>query len=99
MPIDGNWKITVQTPMGPQDSTLTLKSDGGKLTGTQVAPNGGSAEIEDGSLSGNDVSWNARITKPMPLTLEFSGTVDGDTMSGNVKFGMMGSGAFSGARV
>lgn len=99
MSVDGNWKITVQTPMGPQDSTLTLKSDGAKLTGTQVAPNGGSAEIENGSVSGNAVSWKAKITKPMPLTLEFSATIDGDTMSGNVKFGMMGSGAFSGARV
>lgn len=99
MSVDGNWKITVQTPMGPQDSTLTLKSDGNRLSGTQVAPNGGSAEIENGEVNGNQVSWNAKITKPMPLTLEFSGAVDGDTMSGNVKFGMMGSGAFSGARV
>ena len=99
MSVDGKWKITVQTPMGPQDTTLTLKSDGGKLTGTQTAPNGGSAEISSGSISGDQVSWEAKITKPMPLTLEFSGTVEGDTISGNVKFGMMGSGKFSGARV
>ena len=99
MSVDGNWKITVQTPMGPQDSTVTLKSDGATLSGTQVAPNGGSAEIEDGKVEGNQISWNAKITKPMPMTLEFSGSVDGDTMSGNVKFGMMGSGSFSGARV
>jgi len=99
MSVDGNWKITVQTPMGPQDSTVTLKSDGGSLSGTQVAPNGGSAEIEDGKIEGDRFSWNAKITKPMPMTLEFSGSIDSDTMSGKVKFGMMGSGSFSGARV
>ncbi len=99
MSVDGNWKVTVQTPMGPQDSTLSLKSEGTTLTGTQMAPNGGSAEILDGTVNGNLVSWNAKITKPLPLTIEFSGTIDGDTMSGKVKFGMMGSGNFSGARV
>ncbi len=99
MPVDGSWKITVQTPLGPQDSTATLTSDGSKLSGTLEASNGGSAELEDGEINGDQISWNAKITKPMQLTLEFSGTVDGDTMSGNVIFGIMGSGSFSGARV
>jgi len=99
MSVDGSWKITVQTPMGPQDSTLNLTSDGGRLTGTQVAPNGGSAEIEDGSVNGDELAWNAKITKPFPLTISFSGTIDGDTISGKVKFGMMGSGTFAGAKV
>jgi hypothetical protein len=99
MPVDGNWKITVQTPLGPQDSTVTLTSDGSKLTGTAEASNGGSAELEDGEIDGDNFSWNAKINKPMPLTIEFSGTLDGDTMSGNVKFGIMGSGSFSGARI
>ncbi|MEY4878543.1 MAG: hypothetical protein RJB62_11 [Pseudomonadota bacterium] len=99
MSVDGNWKVTVQTPMGPQDSTIAFKSEGNTLTGTQFAPNGGSADIQDGQVNGNQVSWNARITKPFPLTIEFNGTVDGDTMSGKVKFGMMGSGSFSGAKV
>jgi hypothetical protein len=35
----------------------------------------------------------------MPMTLKFSGTVDGDKMSGKVKFGMFASGSFSGTRV
>jgi len=99
MSVDGNWKITVQTPMGPQDSTLTLTSDGTNLSGTQAAANGGSAEIEDGTINGNQLSWNARITKPISMTLEFSGSIDGDTIAGSVKFGMMGSGSFAGARV
>jgi hypothetical protein len=98
MAVDGNWKITVNTPMGPQDSTLSFTSNGTTLTGTQTAPNGGSAEISDGTVSGNEIAWKASITRPMALTLQFSGTVDGDTISGSVKLGMLGSASFSGTR-
>ena len=35
MSVDGTWKITVQTPMGAQESTIELVSDGSALTGTQ----------------------------------------------------------------
>ena len=37
MAVDGNWNITMSTPMGERKATLTLKSSGGTLTGTQGA--------------------------------------------------------------
>lgn len=98
MAVDGTYSITIQTPMGPQDSTLTLTTAGDALTGTQTAPNGGSAPIEEGTVNGNEVSWKASITKPMAMTLHFSATVEGDSISGKVKLGMFGSAAFSGTR-
>jgi hypothetical protein len=97
MSVDGTWKITLSTPLGDRDSTLTLKADGGKLTGTQSAE-GDSGEIQDGTVNGNAVSWKAAITSPMPLTLAFTGTVDGDTIAGDVSIGPMGSFPFKGAR-
>ena len=98
MAVDGTWKLIVNTPMGTQESTLTLDTAGGALSGTQTAPNGGGAPIEDGTVSGNDVTWKASITRPMPMTLQFSGTVDGDTISGTVRLGMFGSANFTGTR-
>jgi hypothetical protein len=98
MAVDGTYKLVVQTPMGEQESTLTIAASGANLTGTQTAPNGGSAEIEDGSVDGNEVSWKASISKPMPMTLHFAGIVEGDTISGSVKLGMFGSAKFSGTR-
>ncbi len=98
MAVDGTWKLIVNTPMGAQESTLVLSSSGNTLTGNQMAPNGGSAPIEEGSVNGNDVSWQASIQRPMPMTLKFSGTVDGDTISGTVKLGMFGSAGFTGTR-
>lgn len=97
MAVDGNWKITLSTPLGDRDATLTLKADGGTLTGKQSAE-GNEADIVDGTVSGNDVAWKAAITDPMPLTLAFTGKVDGDSISGDVSIGPMGSFPFKGAR-
>jgi len=86
MSVDGNWSMVLATPMGEQEATLTLATMDGKLTGTQSAQ-GRSAEITDGAVKGDELKWTASITDPMPLTLTFTGTVDGDTMSGHVAIG------------
>jgi hypothetical protein len=97
MSVDGKWDIVVQSPMGPQPSTLELKADGNTLTGTQSAQ-GRSQPITDGKVDGNNVSWKNSITTPFPMTLEFHGTVNGDALNGNVKAGSFGSFPFTGKR-
>jgi hypothetical protein len=83
--------------MGAQPATLDVKAEGGALTGTQSAAQG-SGPIANGKADGDKVSWSAAVTSPMPMTLEFNGTVSGDTISGNVKAGAFGSFPFSGQR-
>jgi hypothetical protein len=90
MAVDGNWNITMSTPMGDRNATLSLKNAGGTLTGTQAAE-GNSTEIFDGA-------WKVSITNPMPLTLEFTGKVSGDSISGEMGIGPMGSFPFTGTR-
>ena len=68
MAVDGNWNITMSTPMGERNATLTLATAGGKLTGTQAAE-GNSGEIFDGTVNGDDVAWKISITQPLALTL------------------------------
>jgi len=97
MAADGNWSLVVATPMGERRATLSVKTDGGTLRGSQTAE-GNSAEIFDGTVNGNAVSWKVSITDPMPMTLEFAGTVDGDKLSGSVTLGAFGSASFSGTR-
>jgi hypothetical protein len=97
MAVDGYWNITMSTPMGERKATRTVKSAGGTLTGTQGA-DGNSGEIFDGTVSGDDVAWKISITNPMPLTLAFSGKVEGDSMSGEMGIGPMGSFPFTGTR-
>jgi hypothetical protein len=98
MSVDGTWNLTVNTPMGEQKSTLVLSSSGTTLTGTQSAGHGEGRAIDDGEVHGNEISWKAAITKPMAMTLQFSGTVDGDALTGSVKLGMFGTAKFSGSR-
>lgn len=97
MSVDGKWSLTVKSPMGAQKSDMDLKSDGNTLTGSSSGA-GGSQQITDGKVDGNNVFWKAAISTPMPMTLEFSGTVSGDSMSGNVKAGNFGSFPFEGTR-
>jgi hypothetical protein len=97
MSADGNWNLVVTTPMGERHATLSVKTDGGALKGSQMA-DGNSAEIFEGTVNGNDVAWKVSITDPMEMTLEFTGTVTGDNIGGSVKLGMFGSSSFSGTR-
>jgi hypothetical protein len=97
MAVDGNWNITLSTPMGERKTTLTVKSAGSTLTGTQGA-DGNSGEIFDGTVNGDDLTWKISITNPMPLTLAFSGKVSGDGMSGEASIGPMGNFPFTGER-
>ena len=97
MAVDGKWEIVINSPLGAQKAALDITTNGGSLTGTQTAQQG-SGPLENGKVDGNSLSWSAKITTPLPLTLDFTGTVDGDKLSGSVKAGSFGSFPFSGNR-
>lgn len=97
MSIDGTWNVTVNSPMGAQPSTLTVTAEGGALTGTQSAQ-GNTQPIANGKIDGDTVTWSNSITTPFPMTLEFTGKLDGDTLNGSVKAGSFGSFPFTGKR-
>ncbi len=97
MAVDGNWNLVMSTPMGERKASLSLTAAGGTLSGTQGA-DGNSTEIFDGTVSGDNVAWKVSITNPMPLTLSFTGAVSGDSISGEMGIGPMGSFPFTGSR-
>jgi len=97
MSADGTWNTTINTPMGAQQGTLTLATEGGSLSG-KMASAQGEMDIQDGAIDGDTLTWKASMTSPMPMTLEFTATVDGDEISGQVKLGAFGNANFSGTR-
>ncbi len=98
MSVDGSYKCTINSPLGARDATLTFAQDGDNLSGTMESQDG-TQKLSNGSVNGNDVAWSMEITRPIAMTLDCSGTVDGDSISGKIKLGAFGEATFSGARV
>ena len=95
--VDGAWTLTMVTPNGTSNPTLTLKQAEEKLTGT-FAGRMGEIPIE-GTIKESAITFSAKINaQGQELVLTFTGTVDQDSMKGSVDFGGMGSTDWTGVR-
>lgn len=100
MSVAGTYDCTVKTPMGDQKAafTITPNDDGSTFNGNLSSDMMGSMDIEGGSVSGNTLSWQMKMTVPMPMDLDCEATIDGDSLTGAVKAGAFGSMALTGQR-
>ena len=95
--VQGKWKMTINTPIGVKSGVLELLVSGNTLTGS-LSDEDHYVAISDGKVEGNRLSWQAKITKPMRLSLKFTATVDEDRISGTARH-MLGTASFSGTRI
>jgi hypothetical protein len=92
--VDGRWLMNVETTMGSGSPTFVLKHvNDSTLTGSYTGALG-EAEVK-GTINGKKIRLEFTIQANM---IEYTGTVDGDTMKGIVKLGTMGEGSFTGKR-
>jgi len=91
--ISGAWQISWQSRRGSQEGTIQIQQDGSKLSGT-FQDSSGSSPLS-GSVAGNNVTFSVQI-QGRPMTLAFTGTIDGDKMSGT--FQPQGGGGGRGGR-
>ena len=96
MSADGTWNTTIDSPMGKQTGTLTIKTDGASFSGSMASAQG--TQEVSGKVDGNTLTWGSKLTQPFPIDLEFTVTVDGDSMTGSVKAGAFGSSPLKGER-
>jgi len=97
MSVDGTYRLTVNTQMGVRTPTLTLKEDGGALSGSMVG-DFGTQEFSGGTVDGNNASWEVTISpQGQDIKLTCTGTVDGDSISGKIDT-PMGGADFTGQR-
>jgi hypothetical protein len=110
--VNGTWSWTMQGGRGggggggnanatPRKSTLKLKADGDKLTGTLSQPafgrggqggGGGAAaapretEISDGKIKGDEISFSVkREFNGNAFVTKYSGKVEGDKITGKIE--------------
>lgn len=95
--VDGSWDCVVKSPLGDQKMMVTIQSEGSTFTGTASGAMG-TADLS-GEVLGDTISWQQSITSPMPLTLDVQATADGDTLTGTVGAGGLGSFPLNGTRV
>jgi hypothetical protein len=96
MSADGTWKTTINSPMGVQQGTLTIKTDGASFTGSMASAQG--TQDIAGKVDGDTLTWGSKLTQPFPIDLEFTVKVTGDAMEGSVKAGAFGSSPLKGER-
>ena len=97
MAVEGDWKLVLETPMGPQDAQLVVRPTSDTTFDGTMSGNSGQQTFA-GAIAGNTLTWQTDITSPMPLTLEFTVTVEGDALTGEAKLGMFGVAPVTGAR-
>jgi hypothetical protein len=83
--VAGNWQMTFQSPHGDLQVALRIEQDGSKLSGTYELQALGSLPVT-GSVEGNRVSFEVQV-KEQEVTLAYTGTIDGNKMSGTMKPG------------
>ena len=77
--VDGKWTAEIAGGRGPQMLTITLKNDGGKLTGTTEGARGGAIPIEEGTVSGNTIKFKQKtMGRGGEVINVYSGTISGD---------------------
>jgi hypothetical protein len=85
----GKWNVIMSSPMGKQSFVADFHVDGATLTGTTDSPSTGVAEIYNGVVDGDNVSFNVDLTKPMKLKMAFAFTLESDTaLKGTAKAGL-----------
>lgn len=84
--VTGTWKWSVERNGNTIETTLKLKQDGDKLTGTITGRNNTETEIEDGKVEGDTVSFQVtREFNGNTFVMKFHGTVSGDTLKGKIE--------------
>ncbi len=80
--VDGKWAGEVPGGRGPQQVTLTLKADGGKLTGSVAGGRGGEIPIEEGTIANGMLKFKTKqMGRGGEVTLDWSGALKGDAIA------------------
>ncbi len=93
----GEWAVTFATPGGPEEFTMFVAQNGAKLTG-RLTSDAGEFPLT-GAVDGNHVKivWQFPEQGKL-LEITFTGTIEGDSITGTAKLDGLGQGPMSAER-
>ena len=96
--VAGTWEMTSESRSGPMTQTMTITQDGGSIKGTLTVRRG-DAPLE-GTVTGNKLSFTVKRETQSgdTLVMEYTGTVEGDSIKGNVHSERFGNREFTAKR-
>ncbi|MFN7974165.1 MAG: hypothetical protein U0166_17750 [Acidobacteriota bacterium] len=83
--VTGKWKLRWGTGDKPIEEILDLKQDGTSITGKKWSSETNRLPVE-GRIEGNAITLTAPTDRPGTMAV-FHGTVDGNSMKGDVEIG------------
>ncbi|MGQ0704153.1 MAG: amidohydrolase family protein [Gemmatimonadales bacterium] len=96
--LGGTWAMTMNSPQGPMEITMTVSQSGRTFSGTMTSMMG-SSEISDGQVSGRNVTWSMTMqVGNQSFTINYRGEVTADQMTGTADLGNFGSATFTAQR-
>lgn len=83
--IDGKWQLSIDTPHGAMQGSLTFQQDGSKITGTCDVQHIGSMPLT-GKLDEKKISISMEVPENQ-MKITMTGTVEGNKITGTTEFG------------
>ncbi|NOR15118.1 MAG: hypothetical protein GQ544_05400 [Candidatus Aminicenantes bacterium] len=85
--VSGTWELTTQGRQGERTSEITIEQDGENIIVTMPGFRGGDPMAAEGTIKGNEIAWSiTREGRQGEMTIVYTGTVEGDSMSGQADF-------------
>ncbi len=82
----GKWKWSIERNGQTMETTLTLKQDGEKLTGTVTGRNNTETAIDEGKVKDGEVAFKVtRERNGQKFTMAYKGKVSEDTIKGTIE--------------
>ena len=96
--VSGEWELVTQTRNGDVTWKVGFTQEGESLTVAMTGPRGGETK-GTGTLKEKIIEWTVKVATPRgELEMAYKGVVEGDTMSGEVRRGNIGTAAWTAKR-
>ena len=94
----GTWDLTTVSPEGTFNSVMEVRDEAGKLVAVGKSPQG-ERKYDSVAVEGNKITLVITIDyNGSPMTITYSGKIDGAKIEGEADYGGLATGTFSAAK-